>query len=69
MKEKKCKRCGDLFLAKGKQMYCGKEKLQCVLRVGKNSAISADPQLIRHVLHNVRLSILNNSELLLLQVR
>ena len=34
MKEKKCKRCGELFQAKGKQVYCGKEKVAICVECG-----------------------------------
>lgn len=43
MKEKKCKRCGDLFLAKGKQMYCGKEKIAVCLMCGKEFSYICGP--------------------------
>ena len=43
MKEKKCKRCGDLFLAKGKQMYCGKEKIAVCPACGKEFSYICGP--------------------------
>ena len=43
MKEKKCKRCGDLFLAKGKQVYCGKEKIAVCPACGKEFSYICGP--------------------------